>query len=83
MSFPKVARTFGITTPDGNPNPGMVKRLIDGYQPRRPDTLKRCGIFPVIKPVQIQDEPARRVLTGAWKLCNRWVGPEEFFGARS
>jgi hypothetical protein len=81
VSYPKIARKYGITTPKGKPNPGMVKRLIDGYQPRRPATLARIPIPPV-EP-KIHAEPIRRVLIGAWKLDGRWVGPEEYFGSRA
>ena len=83
MSFPKLAKLYGITTPAGQPNPGMVKRLIDGYQPKRLATLKRCGIFPAHPIATFGEEPDRRVLVGAWKLHGRWVSPEEYFGARS
>lgn len=79
-SFRQLAKTYRITTPAGKPNPGLVKHLIDGYQPHRPDTLSRCPVPPV-QP-RIHAEPIRRVLTGAWRLDGRWVGPEEFFGAR-
>jgi hypothetical protein len=34
-------------------------------------------------PPVVRDEPTRYVLTGAWKLHGHWVGPEEYFGARS
>jgi hypothetical protein len=82
MSFRQVAKMFGIVTPEGKPNPGMVYRIIhQGYEPKRPDTIRRCPVPPV-EPV-IHDEPIRRVLTGAWKLDGRWVSPEEFFGVRS
>jgi hypothetical protein len=77
-SLRNLARKFGITTPTGKPNPGMVKRIMDGYQPRRPSTLRRVPIPPP-DPV---DEPIRRVLTGAWRLHGRWVSPEEYFKSR-
>jgi hypothetical protein len=82
-SFPAVARMFEITTPAGKPNPGMVKRLIEGYQPKKLDTLRRCHLLPRPKLPVIHDEPTRRVLIGAWRLRRRWVGPEEYFGGRS
>ena len=83
MSYRRVAKAYGITTPAGRPNGGMVKRLIDGYQPKRTDTLLRCGLIPQpVEPI-IPDEPTRRVITGAWKLGTRWVSPEEIFGARA
>jgi len=82
LSYPKLAKKYQITTPAGKPNPGMVKRLIEGYQPHRPATLRRCPVPPAPPPV-IHDEPARRVLIGAWRLDGRWVGPEEIFGVRT
>lgn len=81
MSFRQVAKTYQITTPKGKPNPGMVKRIIDGYQPKRRSTLARCPVPP--RPPRIKHEPIRRVLVGAWRKDRRWVGPEEYFGARS
>ena len=83
MSERKVAKAFGITTPTGEPNGSLVKMLIDGYIPSREDTLRRCGLLPTTKPPIIRDEPARRVLVGAWKLQGHWVSPEDYFGARS
>ena len=81
MSRRQVAKKFGITTPGGRSNGIMVKRLLDGYVPVREDTLRRCGLLTPPKP-RIPNEPVRRVLIGAWKLNGRWVGPEEYFGAR-
>jgi hypothetical protein len=80
MSFRAVARKFEITTPAGKPNSGMVKRLIEGYQPKKFDTLWRCHLLPQPKMPTIHDEPIRRVLIGAWRMNGRWVGPEEYFG---
>ena len=84
MSFRKAARFYGILTPSGRPNGGMAKRIIQGYQPKHEDTLRRCGLIPDPKAFQVpEDEPTRRVLTGAWKIGSSWASPEEFFGARS
>jgi hypothetical protein len=82
MSFRKVARFYNILTPGGKPNGGMVKRLIQGYQPKRQNTLLRCGLLPTVLPIIIPEEPARRVLIGAWKMGGSWVSPEQYFGAR-
>jgi hypothetical protein len=82
MSERKVAILFNITTPEGKPNSGMVHKIMHGYQPAKRDTLKRCGLLKRQRKI-IHDEPARRVLTGAWKLGKRWVSPEEFCGVRS
>jgi hypothetical protein len=82
MSFRQVAKLYGIVTESGKPNPGLVKHLIDGYQPRRPDTLRRCGLLRAPRPRMLPEEPTRRVLIGAWKRGRRWVSPEEYFGAR-
>jgi hypothetical protein len=79
MSFPQLAKKYSITTPEGKPNPGMVKRIIEGYQPRKADTLNRCPIPPIPTPEII--EPQRRVLLGAWKLGKNWVTPEDYFHA--
>jgi hypothetical protein len=94
-SFRNVAKTFGITTPAGKPNPGLVYRMIyQGYEPKRLDTKKRSGLLPA-DPISNQPvpgspqgqsaienpEPARRVLTGAWNLGGLWVTPEEYFKA--
>jgi hypothetical protein len=77
FSFRQLARIHQITNAAGKPNPGLVKHLIDGYQPRRAATLARIPVPPV-EP-RIVKEPVRRVLSGAWKLHGRWVGPEEYF----
>jgi len=82
MSRRQVAKTFGITTPSGEPNGIMVKHLIDGYVPKREDTRRRCGLLNPPKPQVFLDEPLHRVLIGAWKLHGLWVSPEEYFGAR-
>jgi len=76
MSYPQIAKAFGITTPTGAPNPRLVKWLTEGYRPSHEDTLRRSGLLADAPPV-IHDEPARRVLTGPWKLDSRWVSPEE------
>jgi hypothetical protein len=81
MSFRQVAKTYQITTPKGKPNPGMVKRIIDGYQPKRRSTLERCPVPP--RPPRIKHEPIRRVLIGAWRLRGHWISPEEFFGVKT
>lgn len=73
-----LAKTYGIVTPAGKPNSGMVYRLINGYQPKRASTLARIPIPP--EPPKI--EPTRRVLVGAWRLDGRWVSPEEYFGGK-
>jgi hypothetical protein len=79
MSFPELAKKYHITTPTGKPNPGMVKKIIDGYQPKRTDTLNRCPI-PPMRETEIV-EPTRRVLSGAWRLGSNWVSPEDYFHA--
>jgi hypothetical protein len=79
-SYLGTAKAFGITTPDGRPNTRAVKFLLEGYIPAKEDTLRRWGLLG--KDAQsaiILDEPDRRVITGAWKINGRWVGPEEFF----
>lgn len=81
MSRRQTAKAFGIVTPSGEPNGSMVKMLIDGYIPRREDTLRRCGLLVMPRPPIIHDEPAHRVLMGAWKLHGHWVSPEEYFGS--
>jgi hypothetical protein len=79
FSHHQVAKTFGMITPSGQLNTRAVAHILTGYIPRKIDTLRRWGLLaPATPPV----EPARRVLTGAWKLCGRWVSPEEYFGAR-
>jgi hypothetical protein len=43
-NFRKVAIEYQILTADRLPNPGMVKQLINGYEPRRPETRARLGL---------------------------------------
>lgn len=47
----------------------------------RPLPHKHVAFVNVEKPVE--DEPVRRVLSGAWKSEAGWVRPEEAFGERS
>jgi hypothetical protein len=82
MSERKIAIKHHITTPDGDPNKALVSLMIRGYMPKMLDTQRRAGLLKPEPPV-IKDEPARRVLIGAWRKDRRWVGPEEYFGARS
>ena len=83
MSRLQVAKRFGIVTPSGQPNKKAVTFLLTGYIPTNLDTQQRWGLLADPEPQPIQEEPARRVLIGAWKLHGLWVSPEEFFGARS
>ena len=55
-SFTEVARKFGIINPSGRPSRGLAKQIIQGYEPRRPQTRTRIGLPPkaiIPKPVTI------------------------------
>jgi hypothetical protein len=80
LSHHQVAKAFGMITPSGQPNARAVAHILTGYLPRNIDTLRRWGL---LAPPTPPDEPARRVLSGAWKLRGRWVSPEEYFKGRS
>src|ERR1035437_7222604 len=81
MSLMQLAKAFGIITPSGLPNKRAVRWILDGYIPSSPDSLQRWGLLAPPNPPEIRDEPAHRVLMGAWKLHGCWVSPEEYFGA--
>jgi len=83
MSRHQVAKAYGMITPSGQLNTRAVTHILAGYIPRNIDTLRRWGLLTDIASPIIRDEPARRVLTGAWKLHGNWVRPEEYFGRRS
>ena len=84
MSRLQTCKTFGIVTPDGRYNKKAVTLLLEGYIPAHEETLRRWGLLGKdAQPAIVLDEPARRVVTGAWKIGGQWVSPEEFFGARS
>ena len=77
----QVAEKFGIVDPHGQPSKGLVKMLLDGYEPIKPETRIRLGLPPELpKPVHhrtidehlatdpIQDMPAPLL---RWALENR------------
>jgi hypothetical protein len=43
-SLSDVARKFGIHDPHGLPSRGLVKQIIEGYEPKRPTTRTRIGL---------------------------------------
>jgi hypothetical protein len=45
----EIAIRFGINDPYGNPSKGLVKLLLDGYEPRTPETRTRLGLPAKIK----------------------------------
>lgn len=96
-SFRETARQHKILTADGRPDPGLVKLLVNGYEPINDITRARLGLPPLPyctqchrrrpmhtneskPPVQPEDEPARRVLSGAWFFGGQWVDIETVFG---
>jgi hypothetical protein len=46
-SFRQIAIQYQILTPGGHPDKGMVKRIIDGYEPKLPETRARLGLPPL------------------------------------
>lgn len=38
------ARRFQIFDPDGHPSKGLTRLLLNGYEPRRPETRTRLGL---------------------------------------
>ena len=55
-SFSEVARKFGIFSPAGCPSRGLAKQIIQGYEPKRPQTRRRIGLpekVRIPKPVTI------------------------------
>ena len=42
-----IANQLGVSGPDGNPSPGLAKRIADGYEPRKPETRTRLGLPPI------------------------------------
>ena len=84
MSRSQTALLFGMVTPDGRPNVKAVTLIQEGHIPANKDTQRRWGLLGKDAiPAVIPDEPARRVLYGAWNLHGCWVDPEDYFGARS
>jgi hypothetical protein len=66
-SFRQAAIDHNIFTADGRPDPGMVKHLINGYEPRRPETRARLGLPAVCpqcnrryQPAHLKSEPVMK-----------------------
>lgn len=47
-SWDNISISLNILTPDGRPNAGLAYRIIEkGYDPKRTETRRRLGLFPV------------------------------------
>jgi len=93
-SVRETAKKFNILTKAGRPDPSTVERLVHGYEPKADAARLRLGLPPLKycpvcnhrrsahqhAPKPVLDEPARRVLLGAWKLPDgSWGSPEDLF----
>ncbi len=48
-SYRETAQMFGITNEHVTPSPGLVRLIVTGYEPRKPETRVRIGLPPEIK----------------------------------
>lgn len=46
-SYRRLSLDYGILSSNGTPNPGLVKNIIDGFEPTDPDTRRRIHLPPL------------------------------------